>query len=101
MVLSSRLLLRPVSAAAHGSAYLLTHLSWTSRIGTGFRKWSFSRPRRLVHLEVLHHAEARHGEALLERRQRLPVLPEELIEQAAARGVCERPEHFVHGGDHR
>src|SRR5439155_759796 len=30
------------------SAYLLTHRSWTSRIGTGFRKWSFSRPRRLV-----------------------------------------------------
>jgi hypothetical protein len=34
-----------VSVAADGSAYLLTHLSWMSRIGTGFRKWSFSRPR--------------------------------------------------------
>ena len=40
--------LRPLSAAAQGSAYLLTHRSWTSRIGTGLRKWSFSRPRRLV-----------------------------------------------------
>ena len=39
----------PVSVAAQGSAYLLTQRSWTSRIGTGFRKWSFSRPRlRLV-----------------------------------------------------
>src|ERR1035437_10657320 len=44
----SSLVLRPLSAAAQGSAYLLTHRSWTSRIGTGFRKWSFSRPRRLV-----------------------------------------------------
>ena len=34
-----------LSRAAQGSAYLLTHRSWTSRIGTGFRKWSFSRPR--------------------------------------------------------
>ena len=34
--------------AAHGSAYLLTHRSWTSRIGTVFRKCSFSRPRRRV-----------------------------------------------------
>src|SRR4051794_28234349 len=40
--------LSPLSAAAQGLAYLLTHRSWTSRIGTGFRKWSFSRPRRLV-----------------------------------------------------
>ena len=40
--------LSPLSAAAQGSAYLLTQRSWTSRIGTGLRKWSFSRPRRLV-----------------------------------------------------
>src|SRR6516162_6623128 len=40
--------LRSLSEAAQGSAYLLTHRSWISRIGTGFRKWSFSRPRRLV-----------------------------------------------------
>src|SRR3979490_2807659 len=44
----SSLCLRPLSAADQGSAYLLTHRSWTSRIGTGFRKWSFSRPCRLV-----------------------------------------------------
>src|SRR5450759_851546 len=44
----SNLVLRPLSAAAQGSAYLLTHRSWTSRIGTGLRKWSFSRPRRRV-----------------------------------------------------
>src|SRR4051812_38481553 len=45
MGVSSRFLIS-LSAAAQGSAYLLTHRSWTSRIGTGFRKWSFSRPRR-------------------------------------------------------
>src|SRR5436305_8660231 len=45
---SSMSCLSPLSAAAQGSAYLLTHRSWTSRIGTGFRKCSFSRPRRLV-----------------------------------------------------
>src|SRR5208282_1112893 len=39
---------RSLSPAAQGSAYLLTHRSWISRIGTGFRKWSFSRPRRRV-----------------------------------------------------
>src|ERR1039457_5890008 len=44
----SSLCLRPLSPAVQGSAYLLTHRSWTSRIGTGFRKWSFWRPRRLV-----------------------------------------------------
>src|SRR6478672_10820693 len=44
----SSLDLRPLSSAAHGSAYLLTHRSWTSRIGTGLRKCNFSRPRRLV-----------------------------------------------------
>src|SRR3954447_1105642 len=45
---SSRSVLSALSPAAHGSAYLLTHRSWTSRMGTGFRKWSFSRPRRRV-----------------------------------------------------
>src|SRR6266542_2114363 len=45
---SSRSRLSPLSVAAHGSAYLLTHRSWTSRIGTGFRKCNFSRPRFLV-----------------------------------------------------
>ena len=37
-----------VSAVAHGSAYLLTQRSWMSRMGTGLRKCSFSRPRRRV-----------------------------------------------------
>ena len=45
-VLESRL--EPRERCRPGSAYLLTHRSWTSRIGTEFRKWSFSRPRRLV-----------------------------------------------------
>src|SRR3954454_6158506 len=45
MGFSSRCL-RSVSPAAHGSAYLLTHRSWTRRIGTGLRKCNFSRPRR-------------------------------------------------------
>src|SRR2546429_9781318 len=45
---ASSLFFSPLSADVHGSAYLLTHRSWTSRIGTGFRKWSFSRPRFLV-----------------------------------------------------
>ena len=44
----SSLSLSPLSAATQGSVYLLTHRSWTSRIGTGFRKCSFSRPLRLV-----------------------------------------------------
>ena len=35
-------------AATQGSAYLLTHRSWTRRIGTGLRKCNFSRPRRRV-----------------------------------------------------
>src|SRR5436190_1517974 len=48
MTSSSIFFLSPLSVAAQGSAYLLTHRSWTSRIGTGFRKWSFSRPRRFV-----------------------------------------------------
>src|SRR5262245_34651899 len=37
-----------LSVAAQGSAYLLTQRSWTRRIGTGFRKCSFSRPRLRV-----------------------------------------------------
>jgi len=37
-----------LSVAAQGSAYLLTHRSWMTLIGTGFRKWSFSRPRLRV-----------------------------------------------------
>ena len=100
----SSLFLRSLSAAAQGSAYLLTHRSWTSRMGTGFRKWSFSRPRRLVTtrpassswLQVLHHAEAGHVEALLERAQGLAVLAEQLVEQAPSGRVGQGPEHVVH-----
>ena len=97
--------MRPLSAAAHGSAYLLTQRSWTSRIGTVFRKCSFSRPRRLVddqarpleHLEVLHDPEPGHLEALLELAQGLPVALEERVEQLAASRIGERLEHIVHG----
>src|SRR2546425_1878981 len=48
IVLSSNLRLSSLRVAAHGSAYLLTQRSWTSRIGTAFRKCSFSRPRFFV-----------------------------------------------------
>ena len=97
-----------LSAAAHGSAYLLTQRSWISRIGTALRKCSFSRPLPaghdepglLEHPQVLHHAEARHRHALLERAQRLPVLALERVEQAAPRRVGERLEHVVHGRDY-
>ena len=44
----SNLSLISLSPATQGSEYLLTQRSWMSRIGTGLRKWSFSRPRRLV-----------------------------------------------------
>ena len=37
IVSSSKRVLSRLSVAAHGSAYLLTHRSWTSRIGTVFR----------------------------------------------------------------
>jgi cysteine desulfurase len=40
--------------------------------------------RLLEHAQVLHDAEAGHRQALLECAQRLPVLPEQLIEEGAA-----------------
>ena len=52
-------------------------------------------------LQVLHHAEAGHLEALLERAQRLPVLAEELVEQAPPRRIGQGPEHLVHAADNR
>ncbi len=58
-------------------------------------------PCLLQLLQVLHHAEAGHREALVERVQRLPVLPEELVEQAPASGVGKRPEDLVHTSDLR
>jgi len=54
--------------------------------------------RLLELLQVLHHAEARHLEAPLERAQRLPVLAEELVEQAPPRRIGEGSEHRVHAG---
>src|SRR4029450_5686371 len=38
--------LRSASADTWRSRYLSIHRSWISRIGTGVRKWSFSRPDR-------------------------------------------------------
>ena len=47
-------------------------------------------------LEVLHHAEARHLEAFLERAQGLAVLAEELVEQAPPGRIGEGLEHRIH-----
>jgi hypothetical protein len=57
--------------------------------------------RLLEQLQVLHHAEAGHVEPLLERAERLPVLPEELVKEAAPGGVGEGLEHFIHGREYR
>jgi len=53
----------------------------------------------LEHAQVLHHAEARHVEARLQRAQRLRVLAEELVEQVAPGRIGQGPEHVVHGPD--
>jgi len=53
-------------------------------------------PRFLELLQVLHDAEARHLEALLERAQRLAVCAEELVEEAPPSGIGQRPEHLIH-----
>src|SRR5207237_9238510 len=45
---SSSSVLSSASADTRRSRYLSIHRSWISRIGTGFRKWSFSRPDRRV-----------------------------------------------------
>ena len=52
--------------------------------------------RFLELLQVLHHAEAGHREAGFERAQRLPVLPEQLVEQAPSGRIGQGPEHLVH-----
>ena len=60
-------------------------------------------PGLLEHLQVLHHAEARHRQAPLECREGLAVLPEELVEQGPAGRVGQCLEHLVHDptiGDH-
>jgi len=51
--------------------------------------------------EMLHHPEAGHREPLLKRAQRLPVGPEQLIEQLPPRGVSQRLEHLVHAFENR
>jgi hypothetical protein len=52
--------------------------------------------RVLENLEMLHDAEARHHETLLERTQRLAVLAEEFIEQLAPSRIRQCPEDLVH-----
>src|SRR4051794_26994223 len=59
--------------------------------------------RLLEHLQVLHHAEARHRQPALERGERLAVLLEQEVEQRPPRRVRQRLEHLVHDqriGDH-
>ena len=46
--------------------------------------------------QVLHDAEARHRQTLLQRAQRLPVFLKQLVEQPPARRVGEGLEHRVH-----
>ena len=52
--------------------------------------------RLLQHPQVLHDAEAGHRQALLERTQRLTVLPEQLVKQAAPGWIGKGLEHRVH-----
>ena len=52
-------------------------------------------------LEVLHHAEPGHRELLLEGAQRLPVLAEELVEQASPGRIGQGFEHLVHAGENK
>jgi hypothetical protein len=61
-------------------------------------------PGVLQHPQVLHHAEAGHGELRLERGQRASVAREEPVEQEAPGGIGERLEHAVvvrHVGEYR
>jgi hypothetical protein len=50
--------------------------------------------------QMLHHAEPRHRQPLLERAERLAVLLEQLVEQAPARRVGQCFEDLVHSGDY-
>ena len=53
-------------------------------------------PGFLELLEVLHHPEASHRKPGLERAQGLPVLPKQLVEEAAPGGIGQCLEHCVH-----
>jgi len=74
-----------------------------SRIGTGFRKCSFSRPDRRVddqsrlfeQAQVLHDPEARHFQFRLELGERPAVTFEQPVEQEPTRRVGQRLEHPV------
>ena len=88
-----------------GSANLPIQRSWTRRIGTGFRKWRFSRPTRCVDsspassriAQVLHDPEPRHrGERLAQLTERLAIALEEPIEQDPTTGVAEGPKDRGH-----
>jgi hypothetical protein len=57
--------------------------------------------RLFEQFQMLHDAEPRHRQPLFERAQRLAVLAEEFVEQAAARRVGEGFEDVVHGEDDR
>ena len=50
---------------------------------------------------MLHDADAGHGQPSLELAQRLPVLAEQLVEQAPSGGIGEGTEHGVHTRHHR
>jgi hypothetical protein len=52
--------------------------------------------RLLEHPQVLHDADARHRQRLLQRDERLPILLEQRVEQAPPSRICESPEHHVH-----
>jgi hypothetical protein len=87
--------------AAHGSDYLLTHRSWTSLIGTGFRKWSFSRPRRSVVTRPASSSRRKRfmtpkrviGRRCSSTLNGLPVGLAKLVEEAPSHRVGECPEH--------
>src|SRR6476620_737584 len=58
-------------------------------------------PRLLEHAQVLHKAESRHGQPVLELAQRLAILLEEPVEELATRRVGERSEDVIHGTKYR
>ncbi len=99
----------PLSVATQGSAYLLTHRSWTSRMGTGFQEMELlaapapgdDQVRVLEYAQVLHHAVAGHRQARRKGAERLTVLLVELIQEGAPAGVRECLEHLVHAEDNR